>query len=259
MRLLKISLLLAFVFCGTYFSKAQTPVSKREKAAIEKIVREYLLKNPALIREAMQALEVQDAKEKQLRSAASMTNLKSEIYSDPTSPVGGNPNGDVTIVVFFDYNCGYCKKTLPELQGIVAKDPSLRVIYKEFPILGPQSQTAAQAAMAAARQGKYVEFHNALIAADGAGEDVIKNISHKLGIDYAKLQKDMIDLKLNQALDANLKLAEALDIQGTPAYIVGDQIIPGAIDADALGRLVGEQRAKLTVGKSPSTTGEPKK
>lgn len=233
-------------------------VSKTEKETIENIVREYLLKNPSVIREALQALQVQEEREKVERAAAHLKSLQTEIYSDADSPAVGNPSGDVTIVAFFDYNCGYCKKTLPELQTVLAKDKSVRVIYKELPILGEHSQLAARIALAAQKQGKYEAFHHALMTAETTDEETIKSVSDKLGLDYAKLQKDSNDPKINEALVRNYRLAAALEINGTPAYIVGGQIIPGAIDVDSLVTIVGIERAKLVEAKSVKAKPETK-
>lgn len=223
--------------------------------AIEKIVRNYLLKNPAVIREALQALQVQEQKEREERAANTMNALRSEIFLDPGSPVGGNNAGDVSIVVFFDYNCGYCKKTLPQLQALSQKDPLVRIVFKELPILGPQSMTAAKAALAAGRQGKYVEFHNALFDAESTDETAIKNISKTLGLDFTKLQKDMVDPKIDEQLARNARLAGSLDINGTPAYIVGDRIIPGAIDSDSLARFVAIERDRAVKANVPAKSG----
>lgn len=219
-------------------------VSNEQKENIEKIVREYLLSNPEVIRDAMRELDIREQKARMERAAKAMAGLKADIYDDPASPVVGNPKGDVTVVVFFDYNCGYCKKSLPELQGLIAKDPMLRVIYKEFPILGAQSQIAATAALAAKRQGQYAAFNHALFASDGAGDAMLKGVADRLKLNYAKLQQDMADPQLVAEIERNLKLAEALEINGTPAYIIGDQIIPGAIDIDSLTRLVIGERSK---------------
>jgi len=213
-----------------------------EKERIEGIIREYLLKNPSIIREAMQALQAQEARERAERSANLMKELRKEILFDPDSPIGGNATGDVSIVVFFDYNCGYCKTTLPQLQALTQRDPLVRIVFKEFPILGPQSWLAAKAALAASRQGKYVEFHNALMTSARTDEDTIKSISNTLGIDYSKLQKDMSDPQINEQITRNQRLAGSLDINGTPAYIIGDQIFPGAIDAESLTRFVTIER-----------------
>jgi protein-disulfide isomerase len=218
-------------------------VSKKEN--IEKIVREYLLENPVVIREALQVLQQREEMQRSAATSANLKLLKSEIYSDSDSPVIGNAKGDVSIVVFFDYFCGYCKKTMPGLQTLVANDSSVRIVYKELPILGPQSLVAAKAALAAGQQGKFAEFHQAMLDADGAGEDVIKAVSRRLGLDYAKLQADMLDPKIAAAIDRNHRLAEALNVNGTPAYLVGDRIIPGAIDAVSLARLIQDERTKL--------------
>lgn len=230
-------------------------VTAEQRATIEKIVKEYLLKNPTVIRDAIQALQIQEEKEKRELAVKTLNQLKSEIYADADSPVIGNPRGDFAIVVFFDYNCGYCRKSFTELQGLLDRDPMLRVIYKEFPILGPQSQVAAIAALAAKRQGRYTAFNKALFATDGAGDAMIKGLSDKLKLDYAKLQQDMADPKLGQEIERNVKLAAALDINGTPAYIVGDQIIPGAIDMTSLATLIAAERAKNTVPKTAPAAG----
>ena len=220
-----------------------------EKERIESIIREYLLKNPSIIREAMQALQAQEERERAERSANLMKELRKEILFDPDSPISGNASGDVSIVVFFDYNCGYCKQTLPRLQSISKKDTLVRIVFKEFPVLGPQSTFAAKAALAASRQRKYVEFHNALITAESIGEDSIKSISKTIGIDYSKLQKDMADPQIDEQITRNQRLAGSLDINGTPAYIIGDQIIPGAIDEATLANIVADVRARLNTSK----------
>jgi protein-disulfide isomerase len=216
-----------------------------EQKAIEDIIRNYLLKNPIVIREALKALQIQEQKDKEERTANLIKELRSEILSDPNSPIGGNRDGDVSIVVFFDYNCGYCKQTLPQLQSILENDPLVRVVFKEFPVLGPQSWFAAKAALAAARQGKYVEFHNALMTAENTDEDSITSVSKTLGIDYTKLQKDMADPQIDEQLARVQRLAGTLDINGTPSYIVGDRIIPGAIDAESLTRFVMLERKNV--------------
>lgn len=230
---------------GTVAVASPLTAVPNDTEAIEKIVRDYLLKNPAVVREALQALQAQELKEKQERAANQMKELRSEILSDPGSPVGGNAKGDISIVVFFDYNCGYCKQTVPKLQSVSEKDPLVRIVYKEFPVLGPRSMFAAKAALAAARQGKYFEFHKALMTAEITDEDSIKNISKTLGVDYSKLQKDMADPQIEDQITRTQRLAGSLDINGTPAYIIGDQIIPGAIDAESLTNILAAERQAL--------------
>lgn len=245
-------LFMALLVCGFFPAKAQSPatadttkaskpIAAEQRETIETVVREYLLKNPALLREIMQALQVQEEKERQVRAAANLKAHKAELYADPDTPVVGNAKGDVTIAVFFDYNCGYCKKTLPGLQALLAKDPSLKVVYKEFPVLGPPSLLGARAALAAHKQGKYAAFHEALVQLPNITLEEIKTLAEHLSLNYAELMKDLEDPKTLEVLERNAQLAGALDINGTPAYIVGEQLIPGAMDADALAQLVAVQ------------------
>ncbi len=262
-RLISIGLGMAVIVLSSFsYGVAQTDdtaeiltVSTKERRSIEIVIKDYLLANPSIIRDAMQALEIQEKRQAAERAAESMKSFKQAIFEDKDSPVVGNPKGDVSVVVFFDYNCGYCKQTLPALSGIIANDPSLRVVYKEFPNLGATSQVAAQAALAAARQGKYAEFHDELMKSESADEASVKNISDRLGLNYKTLKKDMADPALNEALMRNLNLAEALGIGGTPSYIVGDQIVPGAIDAASLERLISNVRAEQLKSKPDNSTG----
>lgn len=226
-------------------SKLDSKPNPVQKEDIEKIVREYLLENPAVIREALQVLQQREELQRSATAKANLRALKSEIYSDADSPVEGDAQADVTLVVFFDYFCGYCKRSMPGLQTLLESDKSVRVVYKELPILGPQSLVAARAALAAGRQGKFVEFHRAMIEAESASEDVIKATAERLGLDYAQLRKDMLDPQISAALDRNIRLAEALNVNGTPAYLVGDRIIPGAIDANSLARVIQGERTRL--------------
>lgn len=211
---------------------------------IEKIVHDYLLKNPSVIREAMQALDAQDRREQEQRVAAAIKENSSALFADPDSPIAGNAAGDVSVVVFLDYSCGFCRSTLPHLQTIADSDQGVRIVFKEFPILGSQSHHAAIAALAAARQGKYLEFHNSLLTSDSIGDDGIKAISTELGLDYARLQRDMADPEIEKELNRNLRLGDALSINGTPAYIIGDQLVPGALDLESLQRFIAIARSK---------------
>lgn len=222
-----------------------SPIPVQERAKIESVIREYLLNNPSILREMIEALRINEEREKAQAASANLTKLRPQILNDADSPTGGNPDGDLTIVAFFDYNCGYCKTNLPMVRALVNRDKNVRVIYKELPILGPQSEKAALAALAAHRQGKYEAFHEALFAGRGISDASIKAISDRLGLDYAQLTKDMADPKIAAVVDRNKALAHALGIDGTPAYIIGTQIIPGAPAAGMLETIITEERAKL--------------
>ena len=215
-----------------------------EKTAIEKIVHDYLLTHPEIIREAIEALQQKEEAQKKQATAAGMKKFNSEIYADADAPVLGNPKGDMTVVVFYDYFCSYCRKTMPGLQDLVAKDEALKIIYKQFPILGPDSLVAAKAALAAERQGKFAAFNQAMLASASGSEQAIKAIADRVGLDYAKLQMDMKDPKIATAIGRNINLARSLSIGGTPAYLVGDQFIPGAISTESLAKIVAAEREK---------------
>jgi protein-disulfide isomerase len=213
--------------------------------AFERRVRDYLLKNPEVIVEAVQRLEARRYATEESEVQAVLKSRANEVFRDPASPVVGNPDGDVTVVEFFDYNCPYCRKVASVVQEVEAADPRLRFVYKEFPILGPNSVFAAKAALAAHRQGRYAEFHKALMQARGAADQTsVLRIAAELGLDETRLKADMADPAIQSALDRNLDLAQALRIAGTPGFVVGDEILRGATDAGTLRRLVDKARNK---------------
>ena len=225
-------------------SVSRTRAKEASRQRTETIVRDYLMEHPEVIREALAALQTKDAAERTRLAAVSLKMKEKEIFSTAVDPISGNPNADVSIAVFFDYTCRYCRKTLPALKTLIEKDPSVRIVYKEFPILGSVSHTASLAALAAGRQGKYLEFHNGLMGAEDLGDAGIKKIAESLGLDHARLLKDMADPHLAAQIARNAALANTLNIHGTPAYVVNDQIIPGAIDAKSLARIVEKHRAR---------------
>ena len=222
-----------------------TSVQKPGRGELENLIRNYLLENPEVIRDALQALQVKEEQQRNLATAGNIKKFFTEIYADAESPVTGNSTGDISVVVFYDYFCGYCKKMLPELQTLIAKDKSVRVIYKELPIMGEQSLIAAKAALAASRQGKFEAFHNEMLASPVVNDEKLKVIAAKLGLDYERLTRDMNDPAVAAAIQRSASLAAALNIEGTPAYLIGDEFIPGAIGSDALARIVAAQREKL--------------
>lgn len=224
------------------------PVSSAPAAQTDEFgarVRAYLLQHPEVIMEAVQIFQ-------ERQQAAQTENVKStivarseEIFRDPASPVGGNPDGDVTLVEFFDYNCPYCRQVAPIVAELRQADPSLRLVYKEFPILGPASEVAARAALAANRQGKYEAFHDGLMQVeDKVSEEKVFEVAAASGLDLSRLKKDMADPATDRAIEETRALALALGINGTPGFVIGDQIIPGAVDQATLKGLIAEQRAK---------------
>ena len=218
------------------------PEQRRE---IESVIHDYLLRHPDVLLEALRAAEEKLKSEAGDQAKQALVARRSEIFDDPETPVGGNPKGDVTLVEFFDYRCPYCKQVQPRLTELLAGDRELRIAYKEFPILGPVSVTAARAALAAQRQGKYETFHNAMMAAPGQiTEDTVYQVAKTVGLDVDRLKRDMAAPQIEAVLKANQALADALDIRGTPGFVIGDQIVPGAIELASLKELVAGARSK---------------
>ena len=189
-----------------------------DKAALGKTIREYLLANPEVLVEAMQELERKQDGQRDAVAQKGVQENQAELFRDPDSPIGGNPNGDVVIVDFNDYQCPYCKRTHQAMKSVVAADGKVKTIYKDLPILGEASKVAALAALASVKQGKHTALHNALMEFSGKlDRDKILEIAGSVGIDRAQLEKDMEDPKLKRTIERNLQLASALGIRGTPA------------------------------------------
>lgn len=214
-----------------------------QKRAIEEIVRAYILKNPEIIREAVEALQAKEQQSADERRAETMAKLQDELVSDPSSPVLGNPQGDVTVVEFFDYRCPYCKRTAPVVDQLVKEDGRIRRVMKEFPILGPESVFASRVVLAAQAQGKYEPLHRLLIGAKGAlDQETVMKLAKEAGADMAQLKRDMASPKIDEVLKKNRELAGALEITGTPAFIIGREFVPGAADLDAFKAVVARAR-----------------
>ena len=221
----------------------QAPALTREQ--VEQIVREYLLKNPEIIVEAIEALEARQKQATQAGQRDAVATNQEQLFRDPDAPVLGNPAGDVTLVEFFDYRCPYCKQVAPSLAQLLKEDGNLKLVLKEFPILGPDSVVAARAALAAHAQGKYAAMHTALLRHRGAFDDaVIARIAADAGLDTARLKADMAKPEIEAMIDRNKSLARALALTGTPAFIVGEHVVPGAVDLDSLRLLVADARKR---------------
>jgi protein-disulfide isomerase len=199
-----------------------------QKAEIEGIVREFLLGNPEVLVDVQNALEAKMDKVQAERMVVAMKDNAGDLYRSAASPVV-NAGGDVPVVEFFDYNCGYCKKAFPDVAQLVESDKKVRLILKEFPILAKGSEEASKVALAAKKQGKYWEFHRAMIENQGqANEASALRVAEQLGLDMARLKKDMAAPEVKKEIDDTHALANKMGIQGTPHFIVGDKIIPGA-------------------------------
>jgi len=232
---------------GSPVMRAEDALTPAQRAAVEQTIHDYLLKHPELILEAVQGLEAKQKQAEEDKTRAAIVANRRALREDPNSVVIGNPQGDVTIVEFFDYRCPYCKQVVPQLEALLKEDPKVRLVLKEFPILGLDSLTASRAAIASREQGKYPAYHDALMRARGKLEEpVVLQIAKEVGLDPEKLKADMADPKVDAIIRANHALAEALGVTGTPGFIVGDTLVPGAIDLDRLRTLVQEVRTSCT-------------
>lgn len=236
------ALIAAHATSPTRLEQASTAAAGGDKA-LGRNIRNYLMANPEVLVEAMQELEKKQDSERDTMAQKGISEHEKELLSDPESPVSGNPNGDVTMVEFSDYQCPYCKKSYGAIKSVLAKDGHVKLILKDLPILGPASKIAALAALAARNQNKHEELHNALMEFNGKlDRERIMQIASSVGIDTERLQKDMEDPKLQEILDRNMALATALGVRGTPAFVIGKQFVPGAVDADALKQLIEDAR-----------------
>lgn len=203
--------------------------SDDQKKALGEIIKDYLIKNPEVLIDAQTALEAKLEKEQSEKLKTFMSQNAKDIYRNPESPVAGDPNGDITVVEFFDYNCGYCKRGLPEVQKLIELDKKVRFVFKELPILSKGSEEAARGALAAKAQGKYWEFHQAMLSAKGqANEASAIKTAEALGLDMAKFKADMAGDAVKTELEQDKELAKKMGINGTPHFLVGDKSIPGA-------------------------------
>jgi protein-disulfide isomerase len=217
--------------CAAEFNAAQ-------KTEIESIVHSYLVEHPEVLREASVELEKkQQQEENDLRRKVIAQN-KDFLFSSAFPGVVGNPKGKITLVELFDYNCGYCKRALGDLVNLIKAEPELRVVLMDFPVLGADSVDAAQVASAARRQisgDKFFEFHQKLLMTRGhVGREQALSVAKDLGLDMDRLQKDMKDPAIRAGLEQTMKVADALNLTGTPSYVIGDEAVVGAVGLDPL-------------------------
>lgn len=231
--------------------EAPEPISPAQKTAIEKIIRNYLIKNPEVLIEASQVLRTRQQEKMQAHARQNITENSSALFSSK-SPVAGNVNGNVNLVEFFDYQCSHCKRMAPIIQQLITSDKDLRVIFKQMPIFGDVSEFAAKAALAADKQGKYFAFHEALMHVNGKlTQDKVMKIARSVKLNRKRLRRDMKRPEIADEIKANMKLAENIGIMGTPAFIVASHppsenmksyFIPGAAPEETLQKFIQQAR-----------------
>lgn len=224
--------------CSTTANETRSAVASSQEltdAAIERYIRTH----PEVIMQSLQALESTREAELRDRQKVALTTKQQDLLHDPTSPVSGNPKGEITLIEFYDYRCGYCKRAASAVTELQKEDPRVRVVYKDLPILGEPSEIAAKAALASQVQGKHQAFHEALLAsqAEMTKEEILK-IAADVGLDATRLEADMANPEWQAVIEKNRVLANELGISGTPGFIVGTELVPGALDLNGLRELI---------------------
>ena len=235
---------------GLMAALAATPalaegLSPAQKSEVEKIVRDYLLNNPEILIEMSRRLEEKQRAQQQARAQAGIATHAEALFRSADDPVLGPADAKITVVEFSDYNCPYCRRSLADVKKLLETNKDVKVIIKEFPILGPGSVEAAKLALAASRQGadKYLAFHEAMMTHKGrVNEAVALALAARAGLDVEKLKKDAADAKVAQTINRNIALAEALGINGTPGFVIGENLIPGALGYERLNAMVAKVR-----------------
>ncbi len=244
MRQLLTTLASAVLAVSLSWSASAASFKPTEKAEIESIIQSYLLEHPEILRDMSIRLDAADKEREVQARAGTLKNKAAEIFHDETDAVLGNPKGDVTVVEFMDYNCGWCKKSVKEMKVLLETDKNIRVVMKEFPIFGEGSEYAAKAALASVKQGKYWELHQALFAAESkVTPEVVDQIAVEQGLDLARLKTDMQDPEIAANIQRTQILAQTLLFTGTPAFLVDDQVTPGYTPIDGLMASIATVRA----------------
>jgi protein-disulfide isomerase len=222
-------------------------ISQAQRGEIERIIREYLIKNPEVLQEAIAELEKKQAAAEAEKNKAAVKDNAATLFNSPRQVVIGNPQGDVTFVEFFDYNCGYCKSAMTDMLDLMKHDPKLKVVLKEFPVLGPGSIEAARVATAVRMQDKsgkkYLEFHQKLLTGRGQVDKArALAVAKEVGLDVARIERDMASEEAGLTLEESFKLAEKLGLNGTPSYVIGNDVVIGAVGLAALKEKVNTAR-----------------
>ncbi len=230
---------LVIIAAGAGWVSAQlfsgSAVSSNDRKAIETVVHDYIMDNPEIIPDAIEELQRRE-------NAKQLASVGSDVHAPFPGAVLGNPKGTVTLVEFSDFACGYCRKSVDDIDALIAKNPDLRIVIRELPILSEHSVAAARMALAAAEQGRYGQFHRAMFAAGRPGPDTVDAAARRAGLDMAKAQAAAKSERVQQELDRNLGFARQLGFNGTPSWVAGDQLISGAVGADELAKAIEKVR-----------------
>ena len=235
----------SLVLAGAMPAIAET-FSTDQREEIGKIVKDYLLTHPEVMQDVMAELEKRQQAAEVEKHRTAIVDNKATLFNSPHQVILGNPQGNVTMVEFFDYNCGYCKRAMSDMLDLIKNDSNLKFVLKEFPVLGEGSVEAARVAVAARMQDstgkKYIEFHQKLLGGRGADKARALAVAKEVGFDMSRLERDMGSDEVKKTIDENMKLAEALGVNGTPSYVVGQEVVVGAVGLDALREKISAER-----------------
>jgi protein-disulfide isomerase len=244
---LLVSTLFALALIGAPVATSAQSFTDTQRSDIEAIVKNYLISHPEVLEEAMNELSKRQAADEAAKHEASVAKNADEIFNSPRGVVLGNKDGDVTFVEFFDYNCGYCKRAMADMLDLLKNDPKLKVVLKEFPVLSEGSVEAAKVAVAVRMQDptgkKYLDFHQKLLGGRGPADKARALAAAKdAGLDVARIEKDLASPEVKSTIEENFKLAEDMGLNGTPSYVIGKQIVVGAVGLDGLKEKIGMAR-----------------
>ncbi len=244
MRRLISSLFALALGCSLVVPAVADSFNPEQKKDLEKLIHSYLVEHPEVLSEVAAALDAKEKKAAEEQRGTFLSSAAKDLFHDNMDAVVGNPKGDITVVEFMDYNCGWCRKSIKEMQALVGSDKNVRVVMKEFPIFGEGSEYAARAAMASVKQGKYWPFHQALFATEGkVTPEIVDQVATQQGLDLAKLKTDMNDPAIAANIAKTVQLAESLQLTGTPGFIVDTKVFPGYVPQDALSMAIATARA----------------
>jgi protein-disulfide isomerase len=224
-------------------AQAEEPLTPQQKEAVEGIVRDYLLAHPEVIRDALIELQRQQEQQQAAIRREAIAEVQDYAASLPEDFVKGDPKAEIAVIEFFDYRCPYCKAVAPRVDEVVKEDPAVRVVLIEFPILGEESKYASRAAIASRFQGKYMALHDAMMGHKGnLTQEAVLELADDAGIDVEKLKEDMKSPEIDALIDRHYQLADKLGVSGTPAFVIGQELVPGAIDAETMKAKIKQAR-----------------
>jgi protein-disulfide isomerase len=228
---------------GAAAGRADDALTPAQKDAVNKLVHDYIMEHPEVLVEALKDLQSRQQAVSGTARRQAVDDRRADLFNDPAAPTAGNSKGSTTIVEFFDYQCHYCRGMAKDLSDLIDADHDVRFIYKEFPILGPPSEYAAKAALAAQQQGKYRPFHEALFAYKGQlTNEIVLDVAGTVGLDTVQLQKDMERPEIAAEIKLNYEIAAALKINGTPGFVIGHSVVDGAMPIDKFKALIAQER-----------------